>query len=436
MKKVLIITYYWPPAGGAGVQRWLKFVKYLHQFGWEPIVYTAENGEVPVIDKSLLKDVPKNLTVIKRPIWEPYSIYKKLIGQKKEERINAGFLSESKKPKLMEKLSVWVRGNFFIPDARKFWIKPSIRYLTKYLAEHPVDVIVSTGPPHSMHLIALGLKEKLNLSWLADFRDPWTNIDFYDQLLLTGWADQKHKRLEKKVLSRADKIITVSWHLAEEFKNICYRDVEVVTNGYDEDDFADCNSGDVQKEFSFNHIGSLNKDRNPHVFWEALKESLTEIPDLKKFLKIRLVGKTDIEIIESIKANQLEKYFEKQDYLAHSDVIKYMCSSPILLLPLNNTPNSLGIAPGKLFEYLAAKRPILAIGKENGDAARIMNETQSGVIVDFNDKQKMKREISMMFAQYCSNQLSVNSKSIEQFSRRETSQKINGMLSKMAALKS
>ena len=184
MKKVLIITYYWPPSGGAGVQRWLKFAKYLSDFGWEPIIYTVENGEYPVLDYDLLDEVPKGITVLKTPIWEPYSIYKKFTGRKKEDKINSGFLSEKKNPKLLEKLSIWIRGNLFIPDARKFWIKPSVNFLTNYLIDNPVDIVVSSGPPHSSHIIALKLKEKNKLPWLADFRDPWTNIYYYKELLL------------------------------------------------------------------------------------------------------------------------------------------------------------------------------------------------------------------------------------------------------------
>ena len=199
-KKVLIITYYWPPSGGAGVQRWLKFVKYLPKFGWEPIVFTVQNGEYPVIDNSLVNDVSSNLQVIKSPIWEPYSVYKKLTGRKKEETINSGFLVESEKSKFIENIGKWIRGNFFIPDARKFWIKPSVKTLSNFLIKHPVDIIISSGPPHSSHLIAKKLKSKFNIPWVSDFRDPWTNIDYYKELKLTKWADQKHKVLEKDVL--------------------------------------------------------------------------------------------------------------------------------------------------------------------------------------------------------------------------------------------
>src|SRR5687768_13552946 len=186
-KKVLIITYYWPPSGGSGVQRWLKFVKYLRDYGWEPIVYTPSNPESPVNDDSLAKDIPSGITILKTEIREPYGLYKKFIGRKKDEKISAAFLTEKKKPKLAERIAVWIRGNFFIPDARKWWIGPSVSFLSDYLSKNKEDAIVSTGPPHSMHLIALGLKNlpapkeslrtgkagKLNIKWLADFRDPW-----------------------------------------------------------------------------------------------------------------------------------------------------------------------------------------------------------------------------------------------------------------------
>src|SRR4051812_47618816 len=175
MNKVLILTYYWPPSGGAGVQRWLKFVKYMRDFGWEPVVYTVKNGEMPVIDESLQKDVPAKLTVLKTSIWEPYSIYKQFIGRKKDDKINASFLNENKKAGITDKISIWIRGNFFIPDARKFWIKPSIKYLSSYIAQNKIDYVISSGPPHSMHLIAAGLKSKFpHVKWVADFRDPWT----------------------------------------------------------------------------------------------------------------------------------------------------------------------------------------------------------------------------------------------------------------------
>ena len=264
MKKVLVITYYWPPSGGAGVQRWLKFVKYLNEFGWEPIIYTPENPEVPAIDNSLIKDVPEGLLVLKTKVWEPYSAYKRFVGRKKNDSIKAGFLSEKKNPSFTEKIAVYVRGNYFIPDARKYWIKPSIKYLLEYLKDNPVDVMVSTGPPHSMHMIALGIKEKLNIPWLADFRDPWTNIDFYDKLMLSSSADKKHKRMEQQVLKTADQLVTVSWNWAKDFEDLGAGKTEVITNGFDPEDFEN-NKENSSEKFEIIHIGSMNKDRNPKI---------------------------------------------------------------------------------------------------------------------------------------------------------------------------
>jgi len=430
MKKVLIITYYWPPSGGAGVQRWLKFVKYLREFGWEPIVYTPENPEAPAIDNSLLKDIPENLTVLKTKIWEPYNLYKSFIGQKKEEKINAGFLTEKKKPGLAEKISVWIRGNWFIPDARKFWIKPSVKFLSEYLKKNPVDAMVSTGPPHSMHLIALGLKKKLNIPWLADFRDPWTNIDFYDKLKLTQSSDAKHKKLELEVLKNADKVVCVSWNWAKDFQKIYPREVEVITNGFDEADF-DYSGFKLDGKFSISHIGAMNKDRNPHEFWKALKELVDENDSLKKDLKLRLIGKNDISVIESVERNGLKEFTETISYLPHNEVLKQICTSQLLLLPLNDTTNTLGIIPGKIFEYLAAKRPVFAIGNENGDSAKIIREAHAGIVCDFRNKEKMKQELKKMYEEYKNGNLEISSEKIGIHSRKNKTAELTAVLNSL-----
>ncbi len=436
MKKVLIITYYWPPSGGAGVQRWLKFVKYLREFGWEPVVYTPENPEVPAIDHSLEKDIPEGITVLRTKVWEPYSAYKRFVGRKKDDSIKAGFLSEKKKAGLTEKIAVWIRGNFFIPDARKFWIKPSIKYLTNYLKEHPVDAIVSTGPPHSMHLIALGIKKKLNIPWLADFRDPWTNIDFYDKLMLSDFADKKHKRMELSVLKAADKLVTVSWNWALDFKKLGAKKIDVITNGFDPDDFNNIKFNPPQK-FTMVHIGSMNRDRNPHVLWEALNELLTEEPSLLHDLKIVFIGQTDYSVFESIEKFGLSEYVEKTDYKPHDELMNSAANASVLLLPLNNTPNVKGIIPGKIFEYLALKRPVLCIGSNLGDSAKIIKECHAGFVIDFNDKVTMKTCIRDLYERYKSDNLYLDEDDeiINQFSRKNLTKKIAGLLDEMISEK-
>ena len=430
MKKVLIITYYWPPSGGAGVQRWLKFVKYLREFDWEPIVYTPENPEAPVIDNSLEKDIPDNLTVIKRKIWEPYTAYKKFIGQKKEQKINAGFLSENKKPGLSENISVWIRGNFFIPDARKFWIKPSIKFLTNYLKNNPVDAMISTGPPHSMHMIALGLKQRLGIPWLADFRDPWTNIDFYEDLKLTGCADKKHHKLEKEVLKNADSVVLISKGMADDFNKIYQRNYEVITNGYDSDDITNGSKIEPDKKFSISYIGTMVKTRNPISFWEAIKQLTDTNKEFANDLEIKLIGKLDYSVRQSIEEFQLQKYITKINYLPHNEVIKLQKQTQVLLLLINNTPNAKMILTGKFFEYMAAHRPILCIGPPDGDAAKIIRDTNSGVVCGFSDSEKMKANILKFYNSFKKGQLKSKSINIEKFSRKNQTSDLAKILNK------
>lgn len=420
MKKVLIITYYWPPTGGAGVQRWLKFSKYFRQFGWEPIIYTPSNPDFPINDDTLLKDVPSDLTVLKTQITEPYDIYRKIMRKKKTDAVNQGFLSEEKENTLLQSAMIWVRGNFFIPDARKFWIKPSVAYLSHYIKQHKIDAVISTGPPHSMHLIAMGLKQKFNIPWIADFRDPWTQIDFYSQLKLSSFADAKHKKLENQVLTQANKVVTISPSCGKDLEKLGNRTVDIITNGFDTDDFTPIAIGvdsKVSDGFMFHHTGALNKDRNPYTLWKVLGDLCKQNLELKQDLILKFTGKTDAIVLESLKQQGLEANFQKLEYMPHSEIVKSMVQSPILLLPLNNTPNNAGVLSGKLFEYLAAKRPIFGVGLPNADAASILKETQAGVMVDFDDYEGTKKQVLNLYAQYKSNTLTIQSNSIDKYSR-------------------
>ena len=382
MKKVLILSYYWPPAGGGGVQRWLKFSKYMHEFGWEPIIYTAENGETAAYDESLMQEVRSEIQVLRTPIWEPYQFYKKFIGKKKEDKVYSGFISEGKDKSWAQHLSIFIRGNFFIPDARCFWIKPSIKYLNNFLNNNKIDAIISTGPPHSMHRIAYGLKQSnQSIPWIADFRDPWTHIDFYNQLHLTWIADFVHKRLEKQVLKKADKVVTVSPSWAEDFERISQRkDIQVITNGFDPEDFENRKSK-MDSVFTITHIGSMNEDRNPKVLWNALKI----IKKRGLNFKVKLIGQVDHSVTKSIMASDLEQQVEYIKFMPHKEVVVEMMQSNLLLLPINDTPNQKGVLPGKLYEYIGARIPILCIGKSNGDAANILQSFSQAKVCDYED---------------------------------------------------
>jgi len=369
LKRVLIITYYWPPNAGAGVYRWLKFARYLPRHGWQPVIYTPENPQLVAEDPDLLRDVPPEAEVIKRPIREPYGLYKRLTGRKGE-RIHTAFLSESKRrTSLMERIALRVRGELFIPDARVGWVKPSIRFLTGYLKEHPVDAVVTTGPPHSMHLIGLGLKKALGVRWVADFRDPWTNIDFYEQLKLSARADRRHRALEAEVLKTADLTLAVGWTLADELRALGAKRVEVITNGYDPADVPSPPEP-VDEAYSLVHVGSLTATRDAPELWKALKQLCDADPEFARKLVLRFVGPVDRTVMDSIEAAGLGGRVERIGSVPHAEAMRHMQRARVLLLLLNDTPNAKGILTSKLFEYLSVGRPILAVG--GGDVERVL----------------------------------------------------------------
>ncbi len=417
MKKVLIITYYWPPSGGGGVMRWLKMSKFLPKLGWQPIIYTPENPDPSVIDESLLQEIHPEIIELKTLIWEPYDLYRKLTGKKSGAKFKAGYISEASEGNWKNKLSVFIRGNFLIPDPRVFWVSPSVNFLTKYLNRNPVDLIISTGPPHSMHLIALGLKKNFDIPWIADFRDPWTDIDFYHKLKLTWLADKKHRQLAKKVLTTADHVVTVSPGCAEGLEKIASRKIEVITNGYDPSDY-EFEKPDLNKTFTISHFGAFNKDRNPVVLWLAMNELAAENPDFKNLLRIKLFGQTDVSIINDLRKNNLTNNLVLFEHLPHQKGLFELSKSQVLLLPLNNAPNVKGILTGKMFEYIALQRPILAIGPSDADFAGILRETNSGISLNFNDLQGIKHALQNYFQLFKENKLGVESNSYEKYSRK------------------
>ncbi len=416
--KVLIITYYWPPAGGSGVQRWLYFVKYLRDFGIEPIVYTVENPAYPILDTSLEELVPAGVTVIGNKIWEPNSWFQK------KNQVAAGFLPQ--KPTLSQKFIRYIRANYFIPDARKFWVKPSVKKLNQYLQTHPVDWIISTGPPHSLHLIGQRLHQKTGIKWLADFRDPWTDIDYFHQLPLTRKSLIKHQKLEKSVIQSATTVVVVSNEMQKAyaaFTDNCH----VITNGYDGDIVS---NPILDTPFTMTHIGMLNADRNPVFFWEVIRELLDSNEAFEEAVQINLVGKISDEVKQSIRQFDLEKYINYSNYVPHQTVYKLQRKSQVLLLFINRVPSAKGIVTGKFFEYLQAQRPILAIAPEEGDLAKIIKETQSGSLVGFDDKEALTNTIIALFTAYQSNNLTVNTVGIDKYHRKNLTGELAKLLKK------
>ncbi len=423
MRKVLIITYYWPPSAGGGVQRWLKFSKYLGNSGYQPVIYTPENPSAPATDPELEKDIPPDITVIRTPIREPYRFYKLLTGRRGKELPGAAFASE-KSNTITEKLANWVRSNFFIPDARVLWVKPSVKFLLEYLHDHPVDLIVSTGPPHSMHLIALQLRKKTGIPWVADFRDPWTGVDYYDELLLTSRADKKHKELQKKVLSHADHIITVSSANKEEFNCMGFNHVSVITNGYDPEDIkVEITAPD--KAFTIAHIGTFMYNRNPDNLWPVLRQLKNEHPDFARDFRIKLAGKIDQRIIDNIRQNGLESSLILMGYLSHHEAVRELKKSRLLLLVINKTGNNKGMLTGKVFEYIASGRPVLCLGPKGSDVERLLKETKTGILVEMDDTAGLKENILHFYTAFLKGHLNVRPENLAPYTRENLSKKLS-----------
>lgn len=419
MKKVLVITYYWPPAGGPGVQRWLKFVKYLNDFEIEPVVYIPENPHYPIIDKSLVSEIPKGIKILKHPIKEPYGLAKSFF-KKKTQTISSGIIPK-KKPSIIEKLMLFVRGNFFIPDARVGWVKPSVKFLNDYLIENPVDVIITTGPPHSLHLIGKELKNQTKLPWIADFRDPWTTIGYHKELLLSKASQQKHKQLEKEALQTADKIIVTSPSTKKDFETITQKPIEVITNGFD---IEISTENEFDKKFTLAHIGSLLSERNPEMLWKVLSELVTENSEFKKDFELKLAGIVSDDVIKSINNFGLSEHLVSLGYLSHKQSIEIQRKSQLLLLIEIDSPETKAIIPGKLFEYLAAKRPIVAIGPKGSDIEGIIHETEAGKYFDSFCESELKAHILSLYQNFKAGKFEVNPKNIEQYSRQSLTKKL------------
>ena len=381
LKKVLIITYYWPPSGGAGVQRWVKFSKYLESFGFEPIVITVnpEKASYPLTDYSLDDEV-KNIKVFRTGTFEPFQLYKKLLGKK--EIPYAGFANETQ-PGTSEKLSRFIRGNFFIPDARKGWNRFVLPVARELIKKHNIKNLVTTSPPHSTQLVGLKLKSEFDLNWIADLRDPWTDIYYYNLMYHTSVAAAYDKKLESRVLNSANHVVVVSHSIKKLFASKLGKGEEgkihVIPNGYDESDFENRQSS-RNSAFIITYTGTIADNYHVENFLNAAAQLRSEN------IVLRFVGRVSDKYKDLIRYLKLENRTTYIDHVEHQEAIKYMLSSDLLLLAIPDVANNEGVLTGKLFEYLASGKKVIGIGPAQGDAAKIISACKAGQMFDYEEK--------------------------------------------------
>ncbi len=421
MKKVLIITYYWPPAGGPGVQRALKFVKYLPLFGWQPVVLTVENPDSPNVDNSLLQDIPENTAIYKTKSLEPFELYKKFTGKNADSKIPNDVLLNSKNASLKDKIANWIRLNIFIPDAKIGWKQFAVKKGIEIIENEKIDLIFTTSPPQTVSLIGNALSKQTGVKWIADFRDPWMEIVYY-QNVKRSWITKKiDATLEKMVFNNANGIVTISQDMIRMFKEKAKNQIfHLIPNGFDETDFTE-NTTIKNENFTIAYTGSISKDRIPSVLFYALNK-LINIDGIKN-VKFNFAGKYCQEFYEEIQKHNLESFADLKGFVPHKESTKILQNADVLLLVVDNVPNNKGFLTGKLFEYMGTKKPIFAIGPVNGDANQFLEESNSGEMVDFYDNDSAYSLLKEMYFNWKEEKHNFTF-DVQQFSRKNLTQKL------------
>lgn len=392
-KKVLIVTYYWPPSGGSGVQRWVKFAKYLPEFNIEPIVLTVKNGTYPLVDDTMVNEVSPNLKVFSTKAIEPYSLFGALSG-KTSAQVSTPATAFTQDGSIIKKLGIWIRANLFVPDARLGWKPFAYKKATEIIKEFNIDTVITTGPPNSTHLIGSKLKSKnKNLHWIMDMRDPWTKIFFYDHLPRTKFTSRLDLKFEKKALRLADEVVLVSKSMISLQKEILDRDYKIVSNGFDHSDFPALEQSHSNPVFTIKYIGSMSENSVPHNFFKALSRLES---DSKKKIKVEFYGSINTNVIEIIEAFELDDIVSFRGYLPHLEAKKEMQKSDLLLLVIPRTKDNELIITGKIFDYIGAQKPILCIGPKHGDAAKVISEFNLGLNFEYDEVDTLTSELEKL----------------------------------------
>ncbi len=391
-KKGLIFTYYFPPAGGVAVQRFLKFSKYLPEFGWEPIIVTVANGSYPYYDESLLKEISPSLRVYRTKTFEPFEFYNMLKG-KKGKAMPVVSVGSHQNKSFFQKISEYIRANFFVPDARMGWVSYAVKQAEEILKNEKIDAVITTGPPHSTHLIGLELKEKFGVKWIADFRDPWTGIFYNNILPRTESTKQKDKALETKVLQTADLVTVISPGMKHEFEDRAKK-IEVVMNGYDEEDFRTTDNGQqTTDKFTIRYVGNLMASQNVETLWKCIAELNSSDIGHRTSVKLEFIGRVDDLVKKSISENGLNDCVNYIDFVDHYKAIELMQDASLLLFVIPDVKDNALILTGKLFEYLASKSEMISFGPVDGNASEILNQTGRKPMIGFTDEGEAKKQL-------------------------------------------
>ena len=393
-KSIGILAYYWPPAGGSGVQRWLRFSNQLCNLGWDVHVFTFSNPKYPIVDKHNLEIVNPKIKINKIKGFEFPRFLTKISSQEsvyyhvlsnKNSSLTTPFLRYNRLSQGRYFYHM-LRELFLFPDARKFLINPTYKFLKKYYKENNLNTLITTGPPHSMHLAGMKLKQDIGVNWIADFRDPWSN--FFQNKLLNQLEStmKKHVKAENEVLKNCNAAFTTSQSLRSKFLNK-NPNVFYIPSGFEEK----IEQTDHDK-FRILYTGSMKDIQNPQNLWLALHELIESDENFKKDVEIVLVGNIDRWIINSV---EFKKIRDRKilSYMPKKELNLEISKASLLVVCSVNYADSNDIVPGKFFHYLAANKNILGISNMGSDLEKIINETKSGMSFDYNNYEDLKNYI-------------------------------------------
>jgi glycosyltransferase involved in cell wall biosynthesis len=426
MEKVLIISYYWPPSGGAGVQRWVKLSKYLLQNGWMPVILTVDEKHASYmqLDESLVKEIPSEIRIIKTRSFEPLNIYAWLVGRNMVS--TAGF-SNTRQQGLVVRVAAFIRSHLFIPDPRKGWNRYAIREARKIIDGENIRLVITSSPPHSSQLIGRKLKKTGRMRWIADMRDPWTDIYYYQRLGHSFLSRAIDRRLEKKTLEEADGIITVSMSLKDllvaKSPQVQGDKFLVLPNGFDDEDFPPALLPPPTEEFVISYTGTMSDQYEPECFFRAVKQLWERHPQAR--IKMKMAGTLADSVVQSIHIFGLERITEFFPSVPHAEAVKIMIQSSVLLLVIPNVPDARGILTGKLFEYLASHRKIICLGPVEGDAASVINTCAAGQTFTREQENQIFEYLNKLFENSLRGEYGLfNEEAIRQYTRKRQAQKL------------